>query len=901
MTSCLLAAVALSLASAPPLPSISLAGPWQFEFDRNDAGATEGWASRALSDKIDLPTTTDQAQKGPLVGPSGNPWNLTRTHPYIGVAWYRRSISVPAAWKGRGVWLKLERTKATTVFIDGRSKDQQNWLSTAQIYDLGKLKAGEHTIALRVDNRLVRWPDRVTASHMLEESTQTNWNGVIGDIQLSPDGDSTIMGVTSWPGTSAHQLHVRANFVGSDAGRFTVKAFDGAREVAESSSLGPQATLNFASALPLWDEFHPKLYRLVATLQNSRGASTWTGSVGLRDFHAADASFWINGRRIFLRGKHDGCVFPLTGHPPMEEAGWDRYFGICKQYGINHVRFHSWCPPEAAFASADRLGMYLQPELPFWGDPGKPGVEAFLVAEGKRILLAYGNHPSFVMLSLGNEFWGDPAPRPRMVAALRSTDPSRLYDQGSNSESWNAHEFAGDDYRVSAFVRTTDVGEARGSYAHGDKHLGFIIAGTHGTLHTYSEALADTKQPFISHEVGQYDTFPDFREIAEYMGVARADNLILFRDRLEKAGMLDQDDQFVQASGRLSAILYREEIEAALRTPRMSGFDLLDLQDYPGQGTSLVGMLDAFMDSKGLITPEKWREFCGPVVPLAMFSKYTWQSNEKFSAEVRVANYGPDNLSGPVSWRLSEGDQTLDSGKISLQNIPTGTASVCGSLSADLSGVKCPAKISLTLEVGGKSSSWPLWVYGPTSTDVPPNVTMATKLDAETLSRLARGARVLLFPNLNDLKESIPGDFATDFWNYPMFKGGNPPGTLGYLIQDKHPALAEFPTEFHSDWQWQTVAHHSRTVILDDFPDLKPIVQTIDNFERNHRLGTVFEVKIGPGRLLVCTIDLPHLQGEPEARQLMRSLLDYVASTRFDPVATVGATALGKALYGAAQ
>ena len=156
----------------------------------------------------------------------------------------------------------------------------------------------------------------------------------------------------------------------------------------------------------------------------------------------------------------------------------------------------------------------------------------------------------------------------------------------------------------------------------------------------------------------------------------------------------------------------------------------------------------------------------------------------------------------------------------------------------------------------------------------------------------------MLFPKAADLPESIPGDFATDFWNYPMFKGGNPPGTLGYLIQNDHPALAEFPTESHSDWQWQALAHHSRAVVLDGFPGFRPIVQTIDDFERNHRLGTIFEARVGTGSLLVCTIDLPSMPDFPEAAQLTRSLLDYAASSRFAPTATLDGAALRKALHG---
>ena len=326
----------------------------------------------------------------------------------------------------------------------------------------------------------------------------------------------------------------------------------------------------------------------------------------------------------------------------MDEAGWDRYFGIVKTYGLNHVRFHSWCPPDAAFVAADRLGVYLQPELPFWGDPAQPGMEPFLIEEGQKILRAYGHHPSFVMLSLGNEYWGSAEPHPRMVASLREIDPTRLYDQGTNTEWWNPKEFPGDDYRVAVFTGHGEDGKLRGSYAV-DKNWGLGYVQTHvsGTMHTYT---AGKRLPFISHEVGQYQTFPNFKEAAKYTGVTRADNFAVFEERLTKAGMLDQAEDFRRSSGHLAVQCYREEIEAALRTPEMDGFQLLDLQDYPGQGTALVGILDAFMDSKGLTTTPAWRSFCSEVVPLALFPKYAWRTDETFHAELRAANYsaGPD-------------------------------------------------------------------------------------------------------------------------------------------------------------------------------------------------------------------------------------------------------------------
>jgi len=896
------AAPALARMPEGPVYALSLAGKWEFALDPNGVGAKEGWAGRTLPDSIDLPNTTDVARKGKLQEPTEEAWKLTRRFPYEGLAWYRKTFTVPQEWNGKEVALYLERSKKVTVYLDGgEARDGGRQLSTSHLIRLGKLSPGaQHTLAILVDNRLSNWPDRVVNSHMLDEATQTNWNGILGRIELRIEESFAIQGVSvSAVPRDPHRLRIHIHMADpANKPKVTAILEVGKNQVTEESKTGIELEIRTPPATPLWDEFHPNLLGLSVAVDALR--AVWGGPVGLRDFRAQDGHFTINGRRVFLRGKHDGCVFPLTAHPPMDEAGWEKYFAVVKAYGLNHVRFHSWCPPEAAFAVADRLGIYLQPELPFWGDPTKPGVEAFLNEEGRRILIEYGHHPSFVMLSIGNEYWGDSTPRPRMVAALRAFDPSRLFDQGSNSEMWNPQEFAGDDYRVSAYAKPGLEGKARGSYAHQDKkdgEVGYIQEGAPGTSKTYTTALAGKRLPFVSHEVGQYQVFPNFGEAAKYTGALRADNFAVFEQRLKKAGLLDQAEDFRRASGMLSALAYREEIEAALRTPEMDGFHLLDLQDYPGQGTALVGMLDAFMDSKGFVTPEEWRAFCSPVVPLALFAKHTWTNREEFKAEVRVANYSEAALSGPVEWQLKEGARVLESGAVGQIPMPAGSVTTMGWINIALSTIEPPARLALSLRIGASALEWPVWVYPAEPSPPVAGVTLSRTVD-DALAHLALGERVLLLPKAEEAPHSLPGYFTPDFWCYPMFKKGNPPGTLGLLIQDTHPALAAFPTRFYSEWQWQSLAHHSQAIILDSLAGYRPIVQPIDNVERNHRLGTIFELKVGAGRLLVCAIDLPEIPEAPEAAQLLLSLEQYAQSPKFTPEREVTPADLRKLLRG---
>jgi hypothetical protein len=419
--------------------------------------------------------------------------------------------------------------------------------------------------------------------------------------------------------------------------------------------------------------------------------------------------------------------------------------------------------------------------------------------------------------------------------------------------------------------------------------------------------MAGVTIPLIGHEVGQYQIFPNFDEATKYKGVLEARNFQVMRDRLEKAGMLDQWKDFLRASGALSVLCYREEIEAALRTPGFAGFQLLDIQDYPGQGTALVGILDAFMESKGVVTAERWREFCNRTVPLLVFDKYVWTTAETFRAEALLSHFGPAGLAdAAVAWTLTDGaGKEVRSGNLPGLWVAQGSLAKLGAVAIPLDGLPAPARYEVVLTLRGTElrNRYPVWVF-PSSIDtsVPGAVSVSRALDAETRRKLEAGLTVLLFPELKNPAASTDVLFMTDFWCYPMFKGitdgqkkAPSPGTMGLLLNPAHPALRQFPTDFHTDWQWWNLVKNSRALILDEAPaNYRPIVQAIDNPFRDHRLGLVLETSFGGGKLLICGIDLPRLADKPEARQLMRSLLDYAASSDFHPAAALDASLVVK-------
>ena len=909
------------------LETISLAGTWQFQLDSLNRGISEHWFTQTLEGEISLPGTSDEYKKGKENLKSEDNF-LTRIFPYCGLAWYRREIGIPEGWSGKNLFFVMERSKLTSVWVDTSFVGSQNSLTTSHRYDLSLfLTPGKHIISVCVNNADL---PPVGEPHQLSEHTQTNWNGILGRIELQVKDDVFMTDVQAFPDLEAKRIDLRICFNASCSGKLFISAdaensgvphhvaYEVGCAIVEAGDYF-ETSISLGDSMQTWDEFNPALYRLKidfsGSYQNSEVHDRKELTIGMRDFKTQNGQFQVNGKTVFLRGKHDACVFPLNGYAPMDTGEWIRIFRIVRSYGINHYRYHTWCPPRAAFEAADRVGIYMQPELPLWEDlgikltdmrgnveirTGSPEGEErikYVTGEGLSILKEFGNHASFCMFALGNELNGDRELMASMVDKFRKSDSRHLYTIGSNNFFWQPELSAGDDYwttmmtgghyRAGNFLPDSRGLEVRGSYA--VHTVGHINNQYPGTMKDYSGAIQGIPVPVIGHEIGQFQVFPDFHEIEKYTGVLQARNFEIYQRRLKAAGMLDQADDFVRASGALAVLCYREDIETALRTPGFGGFQLLDLQDFPGQGTALVGILDAFMESKGLITPEKWRNFCNDVVPLARFEKYTWTNTETFSARLQVASYSNRNFKdNPLYWQLvDQYGQIIESGKMNCDADSNENPATYGTIHVDLKKVRCPQKLSLKLSLNGVGyqNNYPVWLYPEeVDTDLPQEVIIAGNLDEDILERLKKGGKVLFLPENSSVKQAIPGAFQSDFWCYPMFKKYNPPGTLGILCNPEHPALKSFPTEFHSNWQWWPLLKNGCAMILDETPEgFRPIVQVIDNFERNHKLGVIFECRVGVGKLLVCSCNLPEQQHYPEARQLLSSLLRYMDSREFNP------------------
>jgi hypothetical protein len=900
---------------------ISLNGSWRFALDSARAGINEKWYSRILSDSVKLPGTLDENKKGIPNTNRQETMRLSREMMYAGMAWYQKIVTIPKNWKGHYIRLTMERTKPTQVWVDNNLIGSNTDILTAQYYNLtGQMTPGDHVITILVNNDNNSVPAGVTGSHAWTEHTQTNWNGIIGKFCLEASNEIHIETIQVYPDIVLRKINVRVKI--SNPAGITEKAnlvlkadawnTDSKHSVPSKSfpvtlkkgENSIEFTYTMGAKTMFWSEFNPVLYKLTAKLKGKKVRDNTSVNFGMHRFSTQGTQFVINGTKTFLRGKHDACVFPLTGHPPMDVAGWQKVFRIAKSYNINFYRFHSWTPPLAAFEAADIEGIYLQPELPFWGsfsNNRNSSLNAFLIKEGDHILEAYGNHPSFVMFALGNELSGDFDVMKEILNHFRSTDSRHLMAYGSNNYLGRRGQAGGEDYyaacRVGADMDSTYSTHIRGSFSFADAKDGGYINGRYpSTSENYSRAISKCTVPAIGTEVGQYQIYPNYDEIKKYTGVMKPWNFEIFRERLNENNLSDQAHDFFLASGALSAICYKADIEMAIRTPGYGGFHLLDLQDFPGQGTALVGLLDAFMDNKGIITPEEFSHFCNRVVPLVIMDTYCWRNNEQFRGKIEVANYSESPLKAQsVKWELKNGrGEILFQGDITA-DILQGAITTVGSLNIDLLKFTRAEKLTLSIVLPGThyENSYPLWVY-PTNVmaKVQENIFVSRSLDKNTLSKLSEGGMVLLFPDFNEIKDfSVGGLFTPDYWNYSMFKGisesqNKPvsPGTMSILTNPALPLFNDFPTEFHTNWQWWAIVKNSRPFILDNTPgNYRPLVQVVDNIDRNHKLGLIFEFAVGKGKLLVCMSDLKKIQKKPEARQLYSSILKYMESDKFNP------------------
>ena len=880
---------------------------------------------------------------------------FTRRHTYEGEARISRKIMVPDYGTDR-LFVLAERARALRLLVDGEvcRVFRQGTLSTPYIFELTGAAPGEHEFTFLSDNSYPGMPKAaICYSSAATDETQTNWNGILGECSMYTRPQNFIDSLRVYPRAVKKEEKNKAGGYVLDV---CVELAPGAKEIYKDTKIVLQSEALAAGELEntqtlteiiscsgeglteagtdkeenpktveiwfrdlplrenvkLWDEDEGNLYEMAVTLDNGMSAEDKGGSTaecrtrfGIRSFgDNGSGRLALNGRTIFLRGEANCAEYPETGHPPMTIPEWKEMLLKYRSYGINCVRFHSHCEPEAAFAAADELGMLLQPELSHWDPKDAFGTEEsyrYYRAELVGLLKTYANHPSFVMLTLGNELQAQDEGRERMRELVRTAkrmDPTRLYANGSNAFYGEEGCDPESDFYTSQSCKDVVI---RGTFS---GMRGYLNENYPSADHTYDEAMEEIRKeyqkPVFSFEVGQFEVLPDFEELESFHGISDPVNLKLIKKRVEERGLLLVWKKYVEATGELSRLAYREEIEAAMRTRELSGISLLGLQDFPGQGTALVGMMNSHLEPKpyDFARPERFREFFQECRILVKLPHYTYEAGERLIAEVEAANFGKGNIEGVFCWTLAEKKSVSENGncepaEIKSKNTVIATGedteiTICrpgsytevGSLDIPLDFVEKNTALTLKVRIGDCISAYPIWVYRKTTPVCPENVYETRAFDVKTKEILQNGGRVYLSPDAD--KESLPNSiktqFTTDFWSVGTF--ADQEGGMGQLIDTEHPIFKEFPTDFHTDWQWWIMAS-KRAVILPH--PMKTIITEMDSYAFLRPMAQMIEFRCLKGKVLLSTMELHKSQQYPEARALQASIYTYLSGENFEP------------------
>lgn len=850
---------------------IDLSGQWQVKLDAEK----QETMPQAYPETMMLPGTTSAAGLG-MPNPAKERGCLTDAYRFEGAVWFMRTFTA-GDWTGEQTMLTLERTRKTTVYLDGRPIGHQESLCTPHRYFLPPVHAGEHTLVIRVDN--TDYPTR--GGHLTSPDTQSNWNGITGEISLTV-AHTLLTDLTVCPDLRRGCLRVHGHIIGAPDG------VAGIVLPGQMEHLLPYRRGVLDGECPLkgneafWDEAHPEIHTISIDLDGDVYETTF----GLRDVRTLGRRLLINGRETFLRGKVDNLLYPKTGYTPTDVASWMTILGIAKEYGINHYRYHTACPPDAAFTAADLLGVYMAPELPFWGTVAEEGEEGynererdFLFQEGFRILREYGHHPSFLWLSLGNELWGSKDVLNRMMRAYREADDTKLYSSGANNYQFVPDVL--DEENVFVGVRLGRERLIRGSYAMCDAPQGIVQTTAPESVSNYDasivpETLGQSGEagkvqiqygtgvkevdaqsadalipdvPVISHEVGQYVFYPDFSEIPHYTGPLKPRNIEAMRENLERAGLYGEHEAFFRQTGHLAVDCYKREIETLLRSREVSGFQLLDLQDYTGQGTALVGVLNAMMENKGLISAEEWREFCAGTVVLGEFASFTGMMGEDIRFDVQISECDPEKQHTCIRCTLMDGERELYACDVTpgaRQGRLTDAVSVTfpaecyrDAMQERITGLT----VVLTL-ADGTRNHYPIWLIPPVDIRITrEGIEKDGRMVAFVSAAEKTDGAAIVVPSAEG---QLPAEYCTDFWCYPMFRSISesmgkpvPVGTMGLSIDTASPLLKRFAQEDYTTPAWYAIL---QTAHVQRLPaDIHPAVQMIDNTERCARLGILYQ------------------------------------------------------------
>lgn len=917
---------------------VSLNGEWRFAMDEQERLKGEEWSGGMDNSTILVPGSWEEQGFGEPSqhNPIGTWRKLTE---YTGAAWYAKDIAIPETMKGSRFVLTLAGVRwKSHVWIDGQSAGEDDSLTCEHRFDITSLvRPGSlQKLVIRLDNRMLL---PLAESHIHSYHTATAWGGITGGARIEALPASRIEEVMVLPDAAAKTIDLTVALSLEDEESIDSKcqvevvittaegsAIASASFPAGGSNSGRSIVVrvDLGEAAQLWSDRKPVLYRATVLLKREGILrDEYSVRFGLRSIEAQGKNIVLNGSPVYLRGYVDCCIFPQTGYPVWELEHYRKQFRTAKSYGFNHVRLHGWTAPKPFWQAADEEGMLVQTELPHWsscynlqGGTLPQEVHRFFQRELARIVASLNEHPSFVMLSLGNELinsQGHPALN-ELVRTARTLDPSRMYTDNTGFGQLPPFDREGD-----YFIPTLNW--------HTPYHID--NAATPNSCEDYEKVTSLSESPVIAHEHGQFTMYVRPSEESKYTGVLRPQWLEATRETLETKRLTDRIDEFIDATGTLLVRALKEAMERARRTAGLAGIQLLDIRDFPGQGHATTGILDVFWDSKGIIEPEAFRRFNDETVLLMRSQGRTFVAGETHVVEIECSHFGADPIQGAtLTWEMTSDGGTIRSGSMENVRLTNGKLQFLGRIQLEAETVETRAQaleLKATLEYGEVriQNVWEFWVFPRTGKLPQPNriwssiatlrpalpgadfrkefganwlshkeekgtdLAITDVLTQFVLQYVLDGGSAWLMAKTDNMHDYVDSKFLPIFWNYLWFplQSGT---TMGMVVHD-HPLTSRFPHDGKSNWQWYHLVDKTPAVCLDSVPQIKPIVEVIDNFNRGKKLAYAFEVKIGKGKLFVSTLRLNERYDikRPETAYLFQQIVQYLRSEQFDPAARV--------------
>jgi beta-galactosidase len=925
---------AQTAAQEPSRLAMDLSGEWEFKVDPLDVGRVGKWFEESVryERKIRVPGAwntqgvayesesllrdyetkllAEQKQLFGLgtLGKESESAKLFSAFP--GPGWYRKKVTIPAAWKGKVPWLVFGGIhREAEVWVNAQSVGaHHSYLTPFRVNLAAHAKAGDTiTISARVDARRRKEVDPLMGCFDTLDFLYITWGGLYRGVTLEATDATRLGDVFVIPQVASETAEIRVALDGPKTGHFKIAAeiLDAAgRSVAsiESSAASGAETILAAriASAKLWSPKTPYLYRArIRLLSDSKLADTRTVRFGMREFKVANGKFLLNGKPIFLRGYGDDCIFPNTICPPSDKSELHRRLALAREYGFNYVRHHSWMPPEEYLEAADELGMMLQPEFPFayrWDLPTTPEAQRAALEQWQAMIRLHRNHPSIVTWCMGNELYDSFSLASEMYRMAKNLDPTRpvIDSDGCNFKHEDRETL---DFMVVQFREGDSIGFQDTKY----------------------NIPAGIRKPVIAHEMGYFVTLHDLKQLALFKNGVRPYWLLQARDLAERNGLKDDYPDWLASSYRLQAACLKSNLEAARRS-RLSGTSVWLFQDYPN---CAEGVVDMFFRPKG-VSAVDFRKFNSPTVLLLEVPRRNLRSGEAVEIKFLVSRFEDEPATATFRWRLKNGTKTLASGTQEKVQVNADGIQELPSIKLEAPRLARAERLTLTAELadanGKTDNSWNLWVF-PTnlltetsqklrysgydalrkiypwalerisnSEVADTDLLVTTRIDQDTRDYLKAGGRVLLLePNPTFTVEKT--NFRLSSWD-----GGGPSGTI---FDRTHPALREMPSDGWCDLQFHSVIENSKTVFLNPLPSkVRPLVRCIDRPTRLLDRAYLFEVAAGRGKLLVSGFNFARATdgADPGAAFFFDRLVRYALGPEFAPEASLPESALlGKA------